>query len=221
MSFPDRQASEISIQVSLSGFSFNSSPWLGAERIFTTPEFQRRYDKVDISLLTPKCTLIPESFFSESSARVLLEGVCALREKDVVSWVKVPQFSSVLVYSNSMDESLSRAIAGTVLLTSGQSAPVLPEMFYLLETTEICEDYNKIICSYMDGWLHLVIAQGRSLCLANVYKAQDFTTAEYFIFLALKRLQMNPEVSTICFRTPLDMEAEMSLYRYFKSVVRL
>ena len=73
----------------------------------------------------------------------------------------------------------------------------------------------------MDGWLYLVIAQGRSLCLANVFRAQDFTTAEYFIFLSLKRLQMNPEVSTICFRTPLDMEAEMSLYRYFKSVVRI
>ena len=53
--------SRISIQVSLSGYSFKvyqdgigrSSGWLGADRIFTTPEFQRRYDRVDISLLTP------------------------------------------------------------------------------------------------------------------------------------------------------------------------
>ena len=218
---PVTGSSLLSIQVSLSGFSVNSSLWLGPERIFTTPELQRRYDRIDISLLTPKCTLVPESFFSETATRSILEGVCALRESDVVSWVKVPQFSSVLVYSNSIDESLSRAIAGTVLLTSGEQAPVLPEMYYLLGAIGICEDYNKIICSYMDGWLHMVIAQGRSLQIANVYKAQDFTTAEYFIFLALKRLQMNPELSTVCFRTPLDAEAEMSLYRYFKSVVRL
>jgi hypothetical protein len=66
-----------------------------------------------------------------------------------------------------------------------------------------------------------VIAQGKSLCLANVYLAPDFTTAEYFLFLGLKRLQLNPEVSTAHFRTPLDLEQEMSLYRYFKSVVQL
>ena len=69
--------------------------------------------------------------------------------------------------------------------------------------------------------MHLVIAQGKSLCLANVFAAPDFTTAEYFIFLSMKRLQLNPEVSTVCFRTPLDPEAEMSLYRYFKGVVQL
>ena len=37
----------------------------------------------------------------------------------------------------------------------------------------------------------------------------------------MKRLQLNPEVSTVHFRTPLNPDAEMSLYRYFKSVVQL
>ena len=70
----------------------------------------------------------------------------------------------------------------------------------------------------MDGTLYLVIVQGRSLLLCNSFKAPDFTTAEYFIFLAMKRLQLNPEVSTIVFRTSLTEEEEMSLYRYFKNV---
>jgi hypothetical protein len=73
----------------------------------------------------------------------------------------------------------------------------------------------------MDGVLYLVIAQGKSLLLCNSYQAPDFTTAEYFIFLAMKKLQLNPEVSSICFRTPLSEEDEMSLYRYFKSVDQL
>ena len=73
----------------------------------------------------------------------------------------------------------------------------------------------------MDGYLYLVIAQGKSLLLCNSYQAPDFTSAEYFIFLALKKLQLNPEVTTICFRTPLTEEQEMSLYRYFKSVESL
>jgi hypothetical protein len=81
-----------------------------------------------------------------------------------------------------------------------------------------CTDYNKIVASYVDGWLNLAIAQGHNLLLANVFRAMDFTTAEYFIFLALKKLQLNPEVSSIVFRTPLSEEESLSLYRYFKSV---
>ena len=77
---------------------------------------------------------------------------------------------------------------------------------------------NKILASYMDGYLYLTIAQGRSLLLCNSFRAPDFTTAEYFIFLAMKNLQLNPEVSTITFRTSLESEEEMSLYRYFKCV---
>ena len=198
-----------------------SSPWLGAEKIFTTPEFQRKYSTVDISLMTPKCTLVPENFFSESAARKMLEGVVALRETDEVSFVRIPSLGSVLVFSNSIDESLSRVISQTVLTVSGESATVLPEMYYLLEALGGCPDYNKIVASYADGYLHLVVAQGKSLLLANVFKAQDFTTAEYYLFLVMKRLQLNPEVSTVCFRTPLQGEDEMSLYRYFKSIVRL
>lgn len=212
---------EISIQVSLSGFSFNGSPWYSAERVFTTPEFQRRYDKVEISLLTPKVALIPDAFLDAGSARKALAEVASLRESDLVETVAVPSLGATLVYSNSLDESLSRVLAQTVLPTSGDPVRVLPEMYYLLRQLETLTEYNKIVASWHGGYLHLVIAQGKSLCLANVYEAPDFTTAQYFLFLGLKRLQLNPEVSTVCFRTPLDPESEMSLYRYFKSVVQL
>lgn len=212
---------EISIQVSLSGFSFNGSPWYSAERVFTTPEFQRRYDKVEISLLTPKVALIPDAFLDAGSARKALAEVTSLRESDLVETVAVPSLGATLVYSNSLDESLSRVLAQTVLPTSGDPVRVLPEMYYLLRQLETLTEYNKIVASWHGGYLHLVIAQGKSLCLANVYEAPDFTTAQYFLFLGLKRLQLNPEVSTVCFRTPLDPESEMSLYRYFKSVVQL
>ena len=186
----------ISIQVSLSGYSFKVlteegelrlSGWMGAESLFTTPEFQHRYQQVAISLLTPKFCLVPEVFYEPSTARAALQEVCPLEEGDFVETVPVPSLASVLVYSNSIGESLSRVLSQT----------------------------------WADGYLHLVIAQGKSLRLANVFQAPDFTTAEYFLFLGLKQLQLNPEVSTVCFRTPLTSEARMSLYRYFKGVVQL
>ena len=197
------------------------SGWLPADRLFTTPEFQRRYDEVEIALLTPKCTLVPESFFRPGAERSMLSDVVSLDPQDTVGHVRIPELAAVLLFSNTIGESLSRVLSQTVLTAAGTEAPVLPEMYYLLKSLHDCEDYNKVVASWRDGYLHLVIAQGRSLLLSNVYAASDFTTAEYFLFLALKRLQLNPEVTSVCFRTPLTREAEMSLYRYFKSVVQL
>jgi len=191
---------------------------MGAERLFTTPEFQHRYDRVDISLLTPKVALVPESFYNPGTARTALSEVAALQEGDFVESVNVPSLASVLLFSNSFGESLSKVIAQTVLPSSGMPVRVLPELYYLLLELSGLSEYNKIVASWRDGWLHLVIAQGRSLQLCNVFQAPDFTTAEYFLFLSLKKLQLNPEVSTVFFRTPLSPEEELSLYRYFKAV---
>ncbi len=220
------QKNRISIQVSLSGYSFKcwrdgqtqSSGWMVPGSVFTTPEFQKRYDAVDISLFTPKCTLVPEAFFDSAEAGKMLSEVVPLRAGDAVSHVAVPEFGAVLLYSNSIDESLSRVLSQTVLLTSGESVPVYPELYYILKGLPSCPEYNRILASYRDGYLHLAVAQGKTLLLANVYEAADFTTAEYYLFLVLKTLQLNPEVSTISWRTPLSQEEEMSLYRYFKAV---
>ena len=140
MESPRTTTSGISIQVSLSGYSFKvreggevrSSAWLSADRLFTTPEFQRRYDEVDISLLTPKCTLVPESFFRPEAVRTLLSDVVALEPSDATGYVRIPELGAVLLFSNSIGESLSKVLSQTVLTASGASAPVLPEMYYLL-----------------------------------------------------------------------------------------
>ena len=219
----------ISIQVGLGGYSFKiqsaenvqASGWMSAERVFTTPEFQKRYDKVEISVFTPKIALVPEQFQDRTADALMLDGLADLAEGDAVNSVPVPEFAAVLVYSNTIGETLSKVVSQTVLDKAGNKAEPLPEMYYMLGSILEIPDYNKILASYMDGTLYLVIAQGRSLILCNSFQAPDFTTAEYFLFLAMKKLQLNPEVSTICFRTPLSEEEEMSLYRYFKNVEQL
>ena len=227
MSMLQNNYNGISIQVGLSGYSFRlwnagqmtaASGWLSSERIFTTPEFQRRYDEVSVSVFTPKVALVPAQFFSPERAKELLDDVVNIGINDAVEFVEVPHLASVLVYSNVIGETLSRVISETVLRLDGSKARLLPEMYYILEQLPSMKEYNKIIASYMDGVLYLVIAQGKTLLLCNSFHAPDFTTAEYFIFLAMKKLQLNPEVSTISFRTPLSEDDEMSLYRYFKSV---
>lgn len=160
------------------------------------------------SLLTLKCTLVPRHFFNPSTAEDALREVVKLDVNDNVKYVDVPQFDAVLVYSDY--DSIS-----------GGRSETLPEMFYILDTLPQCREYNKILASWCDGVLYLAIAQGKSLMIANAYKAQDFVTAEYYIFLAMKSLQLNPEMSTICWRSRIGNEDEMSLYRYFKAVEQL
>ena len=216
----------ISIQVGLSGYSFKihtadatvTSGWMSADKIFTTSEFQRRYEDVSISVFSPKFTLVPDQFQDPVADSQMLSDVADVSYGDAVSSVPVPEFGAVLVYSTNIGESLSKAVSETVLDYSGNKARPLPEIYFMLKSVMGLQDYNKILASYVDGILYLVIVQGRSLLLCNSFKAPDFTTAEYFIFLALKRLQLNPEVSTITFRTPLTEEDEMSLYSYFKNV---
>ncbi len=219
----------ISIQVGLSGYSFKiqsdnelrSSGWMSADRVFTSPELQRRYEEVELSLFTPKVALIPSHFHHPLHSRTMLEDVVHLSESDPVESVPVPEFAAVLIYSNAIGESLSKVISDTVLRTDGSKVKPLPELYFMLKQIPDLSDYNKILASYMDGFLYLAVAQGKSLLLCNSFQAPDFTTAQYFIFLTLKKLQLNPEVSTICFRTPLTEDQEMSLYRYFKSVEQI
>ena len=220
----------ISIQVGLSGYSFKvwdgssdsrASEWMSADRIFTTSEFQRRYEEVEVSVFTPKVTLVPANFYSKDNAREMLAEVINLSDDDAAESIEIPQLASVLIYSTAIGETLSKVISQTVLKTDGTKARILPEMYFMLRQLGNLQEYNKILASYMDGVLCLVIAQGKTLLLCNTYQAKDFTTAQYFIFLAMKKLQLNPEVSTITFRTHLEEDEEMSLYRYFKSVEQI
>ena len=219
----------ISIQVGLSGYSFKvqadgedrSSGWLSAERIFSTQEFQRRYSEVSISVLTPKCALVPAQFHTPETSRMMLSEVVTLADEDVVEFVQVPEFAAVILFSNTTAGTMSRVLSETVIHLDGTKSRPLPEMYFMLKQLQVIPDYNKILVSYKDDTLCLVIAQGKSLLFCNTFKAPDFTTAEYFIFLAMKKLQLNPEVSTIFFRTPLEQEEEMSLYRYFKNVEQI
>jgi hypothetical protein len=210
----------------LSGYSFKiqagdemrSSDWMSADRIFTTSELQRRYDEVEISVFTPKFTLVPQQFYSIEGMRSLLSDVVTIKDDEYVDSVVLPELSAVLIYSNTIGESLSAVISETVLSVDGVKSRPLPFVYQMLKSIGNIPDYNRILAAYMDGILYLVIAQGNTLLLCNSYVAPDFTTAQYFIFLAMKKLQLNPEMSAITFMTHLDEEQEMSLYRYFRSV---
>lgn len=222
----NNSSGSISVRVALSGYVSRTesngvsdlSAWMSADRFFTDARFRRRYDEVKISVFTPKFTLVPEQFFDPLKMRELLSEVTSVSEDDYVTSESLPGMKSVLVFSNEIGETLSRAVSDTVLKSDGSKSRILPEMWQMLADLGKIPEYNKVLAACADGRLYMAVAQGRSLLLCNSYPAADFTTAEYYIFSAMKKLQLNIEMSAIYFRTPLDAESEMSLYRYFRSV---
>lgn len=218
----------ISIQVALDGYSFkvqegdgiaSMSGWNNLDAVVEELSGMTGGVSSAFSVLTPKVSLVPSSFLNPDDSREMLQRTVDLDSTDSVEAIEVPEFSAVLLYSlSAYEDSLSRTQKTLDLRPDG---PALPEMYFILQDLLHTDGYNKIVASYADFHLHLAIAQGKNLLLCNVYDAADFTTAEYFIFLAMRKLQLNPEVSAICFRTPLSEAETMSLYRYFKGVERI
>ena len=165
---------------------------------------------------TPKAALVPSAFFDAASAREILSRTVLLEDDDEIEYISLPEYSAELVYSLSDTSPAPEPVEGGAL-----SGVERPELYYVLKALSGIGEHNKIVASYGDGVLSLAIAQGKELLLANVFTAADFITAEYFLFMAVKKLQLNPEVSTVHFLTSLSPEQEMSLYRYFKSVEQL
>lgn len=150
---------------------------------------------------TFKSTLVPSCLFDEKDPGCFLLDFVDFPETAGVEFARIPQYDAVLVW------------AGEKTFSS--------DALNVLGNVSECAEYNKIAASFRNGVLILAVAQGGNLKFYNSFDCPDFTTSEFYIFSAVKSLQINPEVSTIVFCSPLAVEDEASLYRYFKSVEQL
>ena len=141
-------------------------------------------------------TLVPSSFYDESCAREYLAQVVDINADTQVCVEFLPQFDSYFIYAG----------------------PDEPALLGVLRTLMSIPDYNKVLCDWDGKTLSLAIAQGRSLMLSNTYKAEDFVTVMYYVLMVMKSLQLNPELSTLCFLGSLCSEHQIALYHYFKAV---
>lgn len=146
--------------------------------------------------MKPKFTLVPSEYFSPESAGDYLSKVVLLEQGEPLSFLELPGYDATLVYA-------------------GAARPVFYDM--IMSLFKIREHY-KILASYTDGYLYLVIAQDSRLMFCNSFPAGDFVTAQYYIFLTLNKLQLNPQVSSLYFADSVSREQITELYSYFKNV---
>lgn len=140
--------------------------------------------------------LVPSSFFDKACAREYLAQVVDIASDGVVNYAFLPRYDAYFVYA-------------------GESEPALLKV---LNSLDRLTDYNKILCHWDGKVLSLAIGQGKTLLLSNTYTAGDFVSVMYYVLLAMKSLQLNPEVSTVCFLSELSSQDRIALYHYFRSV---
>ena len=214
----------ISVQVSPRGILINtesaghSSEWMDAGSVFTAQALRQSYDSAVVSSFTPAVTLIPSDFHIKGNERSLLSSVAAVADGDSVFSEPLPEFGAVLLWAPGPEAPLAGAVAQTLRLAGCNNVRTVPEVFRLLGFLPGIPKYNKVLCSYDGNTLCLVIAEGKSLRLCSTFRAGAFTTAEYWIFNAVKSLQLNMEMTDVFFATPLSSEDEISLCSYFRSV---
>ena len=221
----------ISIQVFLNGYSYKITDTDGRtvsekdfceiEELYSSRIFSYPYKEYRISYRTHRCTLIPAGLMPDTGnadkdevLRNLLAEYDRPEENEKVECTRITPADAVLVYAMPGEGSPLRAILSSL----PSDCRPFPEMYWMLEELYGLPCHNRVIASYRDSLLSLAIAEDGKLLLCNSFNAQDFTTAMYFIFSALKQFQINPEVTTIYFRENLGHDQEMLLYRYFSGV---
>lgn len=213
----------ISIQVSnLGGYSFKVSDNKGkvveeesnasGEDIFARNLLSHQYSEYDFVYRTHKFTLVPEGI-DYGDPREALAEIVDLDARDSV-FICDTAFKGVrMIYALSSDDPLLKA-------TDAMSKGIQPavETLRLLEFAASLTDHNKVVASYGDSLLSLVVCEGDNLLLCNSYPAPDFTTALYYVFTALNQFQINPEVTLLHYRGYLDEDRQMLVYKYFSGV---
>ena len=149
-----------------------------------------------------KFTLVPEGYFPpDVAAADLLSNVVVLEKTYSVKKLELPFYKAVLLYAG--DDGAARRLAD------------------MLEAAAALDCYNKVVMHVDGQTVDLVLAAGDKLLLCNSYPAADDTTAQYFLFAALRQFQINPEVTTVHFFGEAGDTIKGDLFRHFASVEML
>ena len=161
------------------------------------------FDWTDMSkyILSEIFTLVPAEVYTPEIAREALAGQFPLNGDVQVQAVALEKEGAMVVYPS-----------------GAQMEGVLPFAVRMMEEASSVKEYNKVVFHYSaeKRLSHTIIYIGEELKLANSFKADSFESALYFLFLAIKGLQMNPRQCTVRVCCNITKEQEGIFSRFFK-----
>ena len=152
-------------------------------------------------ILSEIFTLVPAEVYNPEVAREALAGQFLLDRDVEVQAVALGKEGAMVVYPSNAE-------------TEG----AVPFAVKLMEEAYSVQEYNKVVFHYNaeKRLSHTIIYIGDELKLANSFKADSFESALYFLFLAIKGLQMNPRQCTVRVCCGITKEQEGIFSRFFK-----
>ena len=176
--------------------------------------------------ITSKYSLIPKILFNKYNYTEAFKKTFDIGTGERIGTASLAEHKAEIIY----------ALPGSLRCDFGEQGPeeeeqdrIYPLICKLLETAGSVQKYNKVVFSFCPSVqreneipekpaLHLVIQEGDNLLLANSYPAAHFNTALYFLFLAVKRVQFNPEQTCVRVCGSLSREEKETLEKYFRGV---
>ncbi|MFA6335086.1 MAG: DUF3822 family protein [Bacteroidales bacterium] len=175
------------------------------------PLLSSKFRAVNIIYDTCKYTLIPKQLYKPEEALHHLSKLYKLDELDEIDIAEVTNEQIVILFATN----------STFLNFIKEAQPefkIFPSIYPMISQISNFKDYNKICIHYQKGQVHIVASEGPRLVFCNSFPAMQFNTALYFLFLTLKQVQFNPELTTVFVSGNLKDFEITDISKYFSKV---
>ncbi len=226
----------LSIQADLNGFSFSvtddtkgdllllySSDFLMEREdmdlfvkrctdLFTAmPILRSKYKRVTLIWGTEKYTPIPKRVHNNISELKVLESQHKLDDLDEIDTVELESENMSIIFA-------ANSTFLNMLKTYQPEFNIYPLIYINLKYLPLFEEYNKISFHYIKGAVSIVASEGEKIIYCNTFPAFHFNSALYYLLLALKEVQFNPESTTVFVSGNIRDLEMFDIAKYFSKV---
>ncbi|MCK9627076.1 MAG: DUF3822 family protein [Bacteroidales bacterium] len=179
--------------------------------IKSQPMLKKQYSSVDIIYDTHKYVLIPRQLYKKGEELQYLTKLYTLDDLEEIDIVEVASEEIVIIF----------AVNSTLLQMIREVQPsfrIFPAIYPVMVHSSDFSEINKIFFKYNKGETSIIIYEDKRLAFCNNFQAQHFNTALYYLFLALKQVQFNPEQTTVFISGSMPESEISNITKYFSKV---
>ncbi len=230
----------LSIQADLNGFSFSVlgssndllflfqsdfKPILEDFEIFNEkckelfeqiPLLRSKFKSVDLIVNNHKFVAIPSELYIKERAFREFSKIHKLADLEYINTVDISRYNMKLLYC--ADSTLINIIS-----QYHRNLNIYPAAYLFISALPYFEGHNKVLFSFDGANVTILAMEGSKLIFMNSFPAVHFNSAFYFLMLAVKEIQFNPEQTTVFVNGKIaDLEiADMAKYfshiKYFRN----
>ena len=173
--------------------------------------FKRKFKTVNLIYSTEKYSLIPLKLYQKEKELEELTKLHHIDELEEVNTINIVKSEMVMIY----------AVSSTLLNLIKKYHPnliIYPSLYTYLNVLPDLDGYNKLFFQYIGNIVTVVAAEKERIVFCNSFPASNFSSALYFVLLALKQAQFNPELTAVYINGNIKDYEIFDITRYFPKV---